>query len=323
MKRMQSGVALISVLLVFSLVAVIASQMLASNYLSIRKTANRIDSRQAYYYALAGEQLARQVLARDFIAGSSESDVVVDHFDDDWAQNLDQFDIDQGRMQVEIIDAQSLFNLSSLVDKDGVAIAKNIQQFRRLLDLLDISAEISDSLTDWQDTDSTALTAGGEDAYYQFLERPYLSANQRLIDSSELRLLKGVSYDDYRALKPFVVALPEITTYNINTAKAELLRALSATINESSADNIAGIQQDGGHSTVSQWLSEPSANDLSGVADQLSVGSEYFQIRVVSEFNRRNSRLTTLIKRDAGNGKITVISRQSDQHLKFKDSREL
>lgn len=318
MRRYQSGVALISVLLVFALVSVIAGQMLTANYLSIRKTANRIDSRQAYYYALAGEQLARQILARDYLVDTSG--VVVDRLNDDWAKMLDQFDIDEGRMQIEIIDAQSLFNLNSLVDSKGVAITKNIQQFKRLLTLLDISIELSDSLVDWQDKDSTALTAGAEDAYYQFLERPYLSANQPLADRSELRLLKELNDKDYNALKPFVVALPEITTYNINTAKIEILRSLANTLSESSAEKILSIQQDGGYATISQWMSDSSASQLSGVAEQLAVGSEYFEIRIVSQFNKRNSRLTTLLKRDSADGKITVVKRQTDQQLKFKDN---
>lgn len=319
MKRYQSGVALISVLLVFALVSIMSSQILMTNYLSIRKTANRIDSRQAYYYALAGEQLARQVLARDYYADSAGG-VVVDRFSDDWAKMLDQFDIDKGRMQIEIIDAQSLFNLNSLVDSKGVAIAKHVQQFKRLLALLDIPTELSDSLVDWQDKDVIARTMGAEDAYYQFLERPYLSANQALVDRSELRLLKSISASDYHALKPFVVALPEITTYNINTVKAEVLRSLSVAISESSAEQIASVQQDGGYPELRQWVAGSSVNQLGGIAEQLAVGSEYFEIRIVSEFNQRNSRLSTLVKRDSANGKITVIKRQANQQLKFKDN---
>ena len=321
--RRQSGVALISVLLVFALVAVIASQMLANNYLSIRKTANRMDSRQAYYYALAGEQLARQILARDYRSGNGTSEEQVDRLTDDWAQTLDVFDIDEGKMEVEIVDAHSLFNINTLVDDEGQPVPEAKEQFKRLLTVLELPVDIADSLMDWQDADSQPLTAGAEDAYYQFLERPYLSANQRVADRSELRLLKGINYNDYNTLKPFVVALPEISTYNVNTAKSELLRALSDQLNESAAESLQTTQQDGGYDSLSGWLSDSQGVALSLVKGQLGVKSEYFEVRVISLFNNRSSRMRTLLHRDAEDGKITVIKRQADQLIRFRDKQEL
>ena len=80
----QRGIALISVLLVFALATVIASEIIARNALDIRKTANYLNSQQAYYYALSGEAYARQLLYRDFSEanGSAPSDALTD----DWAQ---------------------------------------------------------------------------------------------------------------------------------------------------------------------------------------------------------------------------------------------
>ena len=62
----QRGIALITVLLVFALAAIIASDVASRIYRDIRKTSNLINSKQAYHYALAGEQFARQILFRDY-----------------------------------------------------------------------------------------------------------------------------------------------------------------------------------------------------------------------------------------------------------------
>ena len=64
MKR-QRGVALITVLLVVAIVTVVCAGMIARQQLSIRGTANQVQARQAWHYALGGEALAQSILRRE------------------------------------------------------------------------------------------------------------------------------------------------------------------------------------------------------------------------------------------------------------------
>ncbi|MDY0007561.1 MAG: type II secretion system protein GspK, partial [Spongiibacteraceae bacterium] len=57
--------ALISVLLIFALVVILASDIASRQYLDTRSTANLLGMRQAEYYALGAEEWARQMLYRD------------------------------------------------------------------------------------------------------------------------------------------------------------------------------------------------------------------------------------------------------------------
>ena len=67
-RQSQRGVALITVLLVFVLVAMMATHLLRTSSLAMHRTGSLIDSTQARYYALGAEELGGQMLAADFAA---------------------------------------------------------------------------------------------------------------------------------------------------------------------------------------------------------------------------------------------------------------
>ena len=199
--QQQRGVALISVLLVFALAAIIASEVISRNYRDIRRTANLINGKQAYHYALSGEAFARQILHRDFKETQSDT------LGDKWAEDLETFDIDDGAMTINIYDLHSRFNINSLIDANGRVDKLAAAQFQRLLDVLAIKGHYTQRLIDWLDSNSVATPDGAEDSAYQFSH--YLPANRAMTDKSELRLLLGMSFEDYEKLKSYIVALPK------------------------------------------------------------------------------------------------------------------
>jgi general secretion pathway protein K len=302
-KNKQSGVALISVLLVFALATVIASEVVSRNYRDIRRTANAINSKQAYYYSLGGEQLARQILYSDLMdSPGAKADTLLDT----WAQALQPFEIENGRMSIEIIDLQGRFNLNNLRSSGTQAVA----QFRALLDVLDISTDYTPLLQDWLDDDSNVSAGGAEDESYQSRRKAYLAANREMADRSELRLLNNLSFEDYDKLKEYVVALPEQTKYNLNTLDAKIVEALSSRIDETAANNIHGRQLSGGYDSVNQWLSVNEAKSLASIRNELDVQSQYYEVVVKTVYDERTNVLRTQLFRDNENGEIRVIKRQ-------------
>jgi len=161
MRSEQRGVALITVLLVFALVAVIAAEMLHRSQLNLRSVGNLVETRQAYYYALGGEAYARQVLAKDILDGHGN----VNKLTEPWAQTREQqpFEIDNGQMQIEIDDLQARFNLNSLVNDSGTAL----QAFVRLLNALQLNPNYAYEWKDWVDRDTARSANGAEDAEYE------------------------------------------------------------------------------------------------------------------------------------------------------------
>ena len=227
--RHQRGVALITVLLVFVIVTVIATEMLRRSQLNLRSVGNLIETRQAYYYALGGETYARQLLAKDVVDGHGD----IDALNEAWAQTKEQqpFEIDNGNMQIEINDLQGRFNLNSLVvDAQGVHVnPAALEQFKRLLGALQLSQNYAYAWQDWIDRDQARSPNGAEDADYN----GYRTASRPESDISALRLLHSMQPQDYAKLAPHVTVLPyDVNLINVNTADAAVLRSISPTLSE-------------------------------------------------------------------------------------------
>ncbi|MFT3931247.1 MAG: type II secretion system minor pseudopilin GspK [Spongiibacteraceae bacterium] len=297
----QRGVALITVMLVFVLVAVIATQMLRRNQLNLRSVGNLIETRQAYYYALGGEAYARQLLAKDVISGHGD----IDTLNEDWAKAKDQqpFDIDGGSMEIEINDLQGRFNLNSVV-ADPQGIQPNIleiEQFKRLLAALQLNPNYVYLWLDWIDRDQNRSANGAEDADYS----NYKTSARPETDISALRLLRSMQPTDYAKLAPHVTALPyDVTTINVNTADEVVLRSISSTINSAQAAQIVERQKSGGYRDLGE------VPGLNGAA--ASLNSNYFEVVVTVSYADRWQRIRTVLerKRNASNQlEINVLSR--------------
>jgi len=297
----QHGVALISVLLVFTLVTLLASEMMTRNYIDIRKTAQLLNTKQAYYYALAGEEFARQILFRDLDASET---ALSDHLQEPWASNEGTLEIDQGELEIKIIDLTGRFNLNNLVDDQGRVSQTHAAQFERLQDQLSLNERYTSALVDWVDADNVTAAGDEENALYP----DYLPANQRTFDKTELRLLSGFNYLDFDLIKPHVTALPKATKINLNTANKEVIRSLSATISGSQIEQIVKRQQLGGYDSVSKWLSAEAAA-LTSIGNKLSVSSSYFEVQVKVVFDQHYRVIRTQLYREPRSGKLKILKR--------------
>jgi general secretion pathway protein K len=307
----QRGVALITVLLVFALVAIIAAEMLRRSQLSLRSVGNLIETRQAYYYALGGEAYARQVLAKDVLDGNGN----IDALNEAWAQTKEQqpFEIENGSMQIEINDLQGRFNLNSLVlnEKDAQLYQSALEQFVRLLKSLQLNPNYAYEWLDWIDKDQAhspnAGGAGAEDTEYT----SYRTAGRPEADITALHLLRSMQPQDYAKLAQHVTVLPEFgaggNMINANTADAAVLPSISSpTLSESQIAQIVAQQKKGGYHDVSE------VPGLAGVAG-ISVNSSYFEVVITVNYANRLQRVRTILKRErnpvSNQLEITVLSR--------------
>lgn len=308
----QRGVALISVLLVFALATLLATEMLSRGYLDLRRTGNQLAARQAHYYTLGAEAWARQVLARDHRDDKTSPG---DDLSELWATELMPFEIDEGELAVRIEDLSGRFNLNNLVTNEGKVNGAQRAAFEQLLRALDLPPTLAAVLIDWLDPDNQPTPGGAEDPYYSATDSAYLAANRQLADASELRLLAGLDAEAYAKLEPYVAALPTTgAEVNINTAKDKVLEAIYPTLSRSDIDRIQSDQQRGGYASVSDFHARYGTTASVATA----TASEYFQVSVAAVYAGRVSRLRTVLQRETGSGELVVISRQ--QGLKFEDA---
>ncbi|MBA4725504.1 MAG: type II secretion system minor pseudopilin GspK [Pseudomonas sp.] len=307
----QRGVALITVLLVVAIVTVVSGAMVARQQLSIRATSNQLQARQAWHYALGGEALAQAILARD-LKGGEPGAAAIDHLLEPWAQPLPAFEIDQGEILVRIEDLAGRFNLNDLL-RDQQPNPAAVEQFRRLLLRLQISAPYAERLLDWIDPDQQPSgELGAEDNAYLGLDTPYRSAGRRLHDLSELRLLLDMREEDFQRLAPYVVALPPNVPLNVNTASAMVLSSLSDNLSLGAAESLVELRRAVPFRNSAAFLAQPALAGTTLQGTALAVGSQFFQATSEVRLGDRRLALVSLLQREQ-DGSVRVLARNLGQ----------
>lgn len=310
MKR-QQGVALITVLLVVAVVTVVCAGLIARQHLAIRSSANLLNARQAWHYALGGERLAEAVLARDVRQGDPRAPV--DHLGEPWAQPISSFALEEGgELRVRIEDPSGRLNLNGLVRQRQVN-QPALERFRRLLLRLKIEEPYAERLVDWLDAgEEPSGGEGAEDNQYLLLQPAYRAANRALADVSELRLLLGMQEQEFLRLQPYISALPADTGLNVNTASPMVLSTLADGLTPEMAMQLVAARGRQGYRSVEEFLAQPTLAGLGIAAPGLAVGSHYFQVICEVSLDQRRQVLVSTLQRD-DEGKLRVLGRDLGQ----------
>jgi general secretion pathway protein K len=251
------GVALITVLIIFSVLSILAVQILNSQQMHVQRTANIINGARAYQYMYGAEVFATDQLSNYF----KESKAERVHRNQPWSQGAISFEIEQGLGQLEgqIRDMHSCFNINSVlmeppsVGEEGTGgnlrsgnnLGNDSGGARRIGDTndsgmpgVDLFAKLIEphlgeetvspqalatALKDWIDEDQEPSGIdGAEDYTYTGLEVPYRTADTLMAHTSELVVVKGFTPKIYDSIKELICVLPTTEgTINVNTVKPE------------------------------------------------------------------------------------------------------
>lgn len=229
MKR-QRGVALLTALLIVALATIAAVGITRDQQLNLRRAENLLHGDQAYLYALGVENWGRGVVAKDS-RRDLDANLRLDGLNEAWNLALPQTTVEGGAVSGRIEDLQGRFNLNNLVSAADAGPGfeqAQLAYLQRLLQRLELNPALAQAIADWLDTDvDTRFPGGAEDLVYMRAEPPYRAANLPMQDSSELMLVQGITPDVYQRLAPYVVALPQPTRVNVNTAPLPVLAALA------------------------------------------------------------------------------------------------
>jgi len=286
-----AGVALLTVMLVLSIAAVTAVAMVAQEQVSIRRTGNLLGAEQAYGYALGVESRFQGILDAD------RDEEGVDGPADPWAAPFGPVDVGEARVEGQVEDLQARFNVNNLWRGDNPSPI-DIERFDRLLQTLDVRSGVRQALLDWIDPDDEPRFPGGaEDEAYLRATPAHRAANQLMVSASELRLVAGVGPEEYERLAPYVVALPERTSVNLNTAPAAVLRALFKGLSEDDARRLIDARRKQPFAHVDEALIHPALAGLEVSPDGLSVGSSWFRVRARAESGSGRAELVSTVLR--------------------------
>ena len=302
----DSGVALISALLMVALATVAAVAMASRQQLDIRRTSNILEYDQAILYVQGIEDWAGQVLRRDLKDGN------VDSLDEDWATTLPPIPVDGGQLAGSLEDMQGRFNLNRLVRTDGKIDEAELARFRRLLVSLELPEDLGDTLADWLDADDDVRMGGAEQVEYLGLQPPYRAFNGVMASPSELMLVQGMTGEIYQKLLPYVAALPQAALFNVNTVSEnspELIMCLAPEITRPEAEQILENRGVAGFTSVQDFLQEPVLAGRNLPSASLTVSSSFFMVTSHVQVGRSTYTTYSLLERSAA-GSRTVMRAQ-------------
>jgi general secretion pathway protein K len=228
MRPQQSGIALITAILVVALASIAAAAILTSSNIAIHRTATLQDTEKAWWYASGVETWVKSILERDSDLNQTDS------LKDVWAQPVDYLPTDEGFLRGAVTDLSGRYNLNNLGVQDPQAFQKQVEIWTRLLANLEMTdgfraRGLASAIRDWIDADSEPTGFdGAEDSEYLGVSPPYRVANRPMTSVSELLAIKGMDRELYARLREVVAALPQDgVAINVNTAPPAVLRALA------------------------------------------------------------------------------------------------
>ena len=186
--RREKGSAIITVLLVLSLLSLSAAVLSFSVRIGFLTTNNFTQGIKAGAIAEGGIQRASAELLAD-------ENIAVDTLEEDWHASEDSFreiKLGEGYFSIVCDNLEDGREASyGIVDEAG-KINVNTADRKMLAKLPGMSLGLADCILDWIDDDSVVRETGAENDYYESLPYPYRARNAKCVTVRELLLVKGI-----------------------------------------------------------------------------------------------------------------------------------
>lgn len=308
MKPGERGAALLTVLMLVSVMAVLSASALERLRLSTRLAANAGAIDQARAYALAAEDIAASRISTLVEADPARTP-------SGWEGRETNLPLPGGAATAVVRDGGNCFNLNSVVSgAPGTPLMTRpagIAQFVALMKVLGIgeaeARRVAVSLADWIDSDGNPQPEGAEDSSYAGGETPYKTANTLVVDPSELRAVAGMTPELYEKIRPWICALPstDLSPINVNTLTPEQAPLLSMLLPDTLSPDraralIAARPAEGYESGYAFWRAASLAGVTPGpdVEAQTGVRTRWFTLQLHVRLGDSEIEETALI--DAG-----------------------
>ncbi|MEO0882949.1 MAG: type II secretion system minor pseudopilin GspK [Pseudomonadota bacterium] len=324
MKRRQdeAGAALISVLLMVSIMAAIAVAMTDVGLRSLSR-ASIADERARVSWQITGAEEAGIVALNDLLE-ATQGELSVDN--PSLAQPI-TFAAGGGSIVGQLEDATNCFNVNAMaglgeVEDDVAEQPVAIRAYRDLLLSLELSEfeveALTDALLDWLDADSTPRIAGAEDGYYLSQSPPYRTSGQPMVDVSELRSVLGYDAEVLEVLHPLLCVRDntDLGPFNINTLDERhsplLVMLLGGSINIQEAVDLLSRRPFGGWSQVDAFLATDTVSRIAPEivrSDLMGTTARHLTFRGTAYFGNVSSDFETLYS--IGEANIAQIARRN------------
>ena len=286
----QRGIAVLTAMLVVTLGTIIAVNIMWSASLDQRRASAGLAADQSIAYLQGAEAWAGDILRQDKVEFPQS-----DHLGELWALELPPLPLDGGAITGRLEDLQGRFNLNNLVTSQGELDSVSLAQFQRLLATLGLDPSVAGAVVDWLDADGdTHFPNGAEDDAYAATNPAYRTPNRSITSASELLAMSGLEAESYRALLPYVTALPSGTTLNVNTASAPVLTSLSDAIDIAQATSLLEQRGETGFAGIESTFGSLVEADVNA---RIAGTSDYFLLTATVVLGTHQFTLYSVLQR--------------------------
>ena len=308
-RQNEKGAVLLTTLLVMSIMATVAVNIMDDVRFALKRTANIDSYAQADWYLIGAQNYAQSYLedllqkteASALNAGLQQADPVI-------------LPIDGGTITLTVRDGSQCLSLGGLTENSGRKL------FRQLLETVGwdslSAANFTSVAADWVDEDNQSLPGGAEDYVYLGQTPAYRTPNTAFASVGELRALSTMTEEKFAALRPFVCAreseLTEINIDSLSLERAPILAAVLGGIDQmAKAQQLIAQRPPQGYQNLERLSASPALSERSLSSEDsrrlifapahlwIEASVNYRQVtrHAVMEFDVSNGQLTPIFKR--------------------------
>ena len=318
-RRRQNGFVLVVVL---GLTLLLSTLLFAFN----RKTLIRLETADSFQEFEQALHCARAGLGIAVAAIRDINEVAIDPRLTKLRTGEQQFDVGEGRCSVTITGSSGQLNVNHLKKKDGSLDRAKIDQFLRLIDLVNrahpdakrIGYGLAPALIDWVDDDDEVTTLpfvngdnqGAESRYYGTLHPAYRCRNEPLDTVEELCWIKGVTPEAFAVLRDLLTATGE-GRININEAPPLVIQSLSEQMDPVLARMIIQRRELKPFASPAELRNVPGMTDnvYQAIAEQITTGSDeqYYHVSTRGEVGNRICEIEAVLRRNTEAQNVDII----------------
>lgn len=311
MKLQEKGAALITALFIMMLVAIAAAAMSVNLEMSIRRTELSVTSLQLYNAAAGVPYWAIGVLNSD-IALLTQTNQGIDKLPQHFGPLVQNGITISG----QLLDAQSRFNVNNLTTPAAIS------QFELLLQAINPSLSqqqattIANAVAEWITNPGSVKSSSQYTEIYSKMNPPYQAAYMPMVSPSELRLVSGITPQLYQQLAPYIIALPTVTSININSISAPVLMSLAKGISSEQAKAFIASKPATGFTNITQLAANGILQQMNISGANITLLSNYFLAIASASSGSQHLTIYTLIARQQVNNKwqVNVIWQAEDEY---------
>ena len=287
----QRGAALLTAMVIVTLIVTLASSMVWQQWRAVQVEASERARNQAAWILLGALDWARLILREDARTGGA------DHLGEPWAVPLAEArlstflaadrdntsDAPEAFLSGTITDAQSHYNLRNLLDDSGKLVPAELQTLQRLCQAIGLPADTAATIAATMRAAVGAPAEGSDDA-------PFMPQSVMQLAWS------GISEATLHRLEPYATLLPRRTAVNVNTAPREVLAAVIDGLDLGSAERLVQTRQQSPFRSIEDTRSLlPRDTQLD--AQRIATSSAFFEVRGRLRLGERVLEERSLIER--------------------------